>query len=102
MKKPCRIFLRLSFICLMGICAFGSGQNDAGTLGDQIKGIQEKLKAAQQQGAEDAAGFKKLESKLGDIKFAAEAYKKQNDRWNQDADKLNIEITTTTYVLRSV
>jgi peptidoglycan hydrolase CwlO-like protein len=87
MKRPVLVAL-----CLIAVCAIALGQENDATPGGRIKDVKTKLKAAQQQDADYAAQFKNLESRLDDIKFAADAYKKQNDRWKQDADNLNVQI----------
>ncbi len=82
----------LVLLCLIAVCTLALSQGNDGTLGDQIKDVKAKLKAAEQQDADYAAQFKNIGTHLDDIKFAADAYKKQNDRWKQDADNLNIQI----------
>jgi len=84
--------LSLVVVCMTALCTLALCQDNNGTLGDQINSVKAKLKAAEQQDADYAAQFKNIETRVEDIKFAADAYKKQNDRWKQDCDNLNTRI----------
>ena len=62
------------------------------TIGDQINDLTKQLQDAQAASESNGAKIKKQAAKLDDIKFAAEAYKKQSARLQNDINDLNMRI----------